>query len=98
MRSPDPKGKNLDVYLMTAILLVIVTLGGAVWLVFKGFDARLDEIALRLTGQTGQIRAELFYLRKEVDQLNHKLDRLAKEGGKPASAPGHAKVKDKGSR
>lgn len=85
MRKPEPQPRNLDVYLLAVILLLMLTFGGGIWLVSKGFDARLDEISVRLTSQTGQIRAELFYLRKELDQISRKLDALA--GAKPG-APG----------
>lgn len=64
------EGRNLDVYLLAVIVLLVATLGGGLWIIGKGIDVRLDELSLRFTSQTGQIRGELFNLRKTVDQLS----------------------------
>ena len=85
----EQKGSSFNVYLYLVIILLVVTLGGGLWLVGKSNDVRLDELTIRLTSQTGQIRSELFGLRKELDSLRKENARLleACTAAQPAPAP-----------
>lgn len=88
--------KNLDIYLMLVMVLIVLSLGGGLWLVGKSIDVRLDEITLRLTSQTGQIRGEIFSMRKEMDAIlrqNRELSELCKARiqPEPPTAPAQPK-------
>ncbi len=74
----EQRGSSFNVYLYLVIILLVVTLGGGLWLVGKSNDVRLDELTIRLTSQTGQIRSELFGLRKELDTLREDNTKLLK--------------------
>ena len=60
---------NLDIYLVAVIMVLVLTIGGAMWIIGKSLDVRLDELSVRVTSQTGQIRSELFEMRKDLEQL-----------------------------
>ena len=87
-----PKRSNMDIYLLAVIFLLVGTLGGGLWLAGRSLDARLDEIAIRMNSQNGQIRSEVFQSRKDLDAIKRRLRKIEKRLDKlqPPPPPKHA--------
>lgn len=85
------KRSNLDIYLLGVIFLLVASLGGGLWIIGRSIDQRLDEIAIRFNSQTGQVRSELFLMRKDMDEVKRRLRSIEKRMDKlqPPPPPKH---------
>ena len=82
---------NMDIYLLGVIFLLVATLGGGLWIIGRGIDVRLDEMAIRMNSQSGQVRSELFQASKDSDEIKRRLRAIEKRLDKlqPPPPPKH---------
>ncbi len=82
---------NLDIYLLGVIFLLVASLGGGLWIIGRGIDQRLDEISIRFNSQIGQVRSEIFLMRKDTDAVKRRLRAIEKRLDKlqPPPPPKH---------
>ena len=85
------KRSNMDIYLLGVIFLLVASLGGGLWIIGRGLDVRLDEMAIRMNSGTGQIRSEVFLVRKDVDEIKRRLRAIERRLDKlqPPPPPKH---------
>jgi len=91
------KRSNMDIYLLGVIFLLVATQGGGLWIIGRGIDVRLDEMAIRMNSQSGQVRAEIFSVRKDVDEIKRRLRAIEKRLDKlqPPPPPKHPGQRNK---
>lgn len=82
----DAKGeKNIDIWLILVIVLMVVSLGGGLWLTGQSVLARVEMASVQTRSQLATLQSETFELRKQVQNLEFQMRRLTE--AKPAPAP-----------
>jgi|SRR4051794_7980217 hypothetical protein len=92
VRSSASRGESasIDIWLVLVIVVLIVSLGGALWLSAKSVMARLDEVHTDLRAQQQVLQGEVFALRKQVQDLEAMARKAAGEARPIAAAPAAA--------
>ncbi|MCA9667137.1 MAG: hypothetical protein KC503_16175 [Myxococcales bacterium] len=71
--------RNIDIWLVMVIILVVSAIGGGLWMASKGIHARLDHLAIRTTSKMTQVRTEMFGLGNQVQSLTMEVRKLRKQ-------------------
>jgi uncharacterized protein HemX len=80
------KSANIDVWLILVIVLLVLSIGGGLWLTGQSVLARLDVLSTQTRSQLGRLESETFEVRKQLQTIEFKLRRLAKgEAGDQAT-------------
>jgi uncharacterized protein HemX len=82
--------KNIDIGLILVIVLMVVSLGGGLWLTGQSILARVEMASVQTRSQLATIHTETFELRKQVQNLEFQLRRLTEAKPAPAPAPAAA--------
>jgi hypothetical protein len=99
----EEKTRNTDIWLILVIILIVLSIGGGLWLTGKSVLARLDALSVATRNQNSVLETELFELRKQVQGAEFILRKMAKKDGidlqpaaRPTAAPkaGDAKAGD----
>ena len=89
------KSANIDIWLILVIVLLVLSIGGGLWLTGQSLLARLDVLSTQTRSQLGRLESETFEIRKQLQTVEFKLRQLAKAeaGGDQAKpAPDEAKT------
>jgi hypothetical protein len=84
-----PETKTMDIWLVFVIVLMVLAIGGGLFMTGKTLGANIDELSIRTTGRLQRLETEVFSLRKQVQDIEFLL-RKALEA-KPAPAAPEAK-------
>jgi uncharacterized protein HemX len=85
---------NIDIWLILVIVLMVVSLGGGLWLTGQSVLARVEMASVQSRSQLATIQTETFELRKQVQNLEFQLRKLTEAKSAPAEpAPGAAPAK-----
>jgi len=83
-----PTERNIDIWLILVIVLMILSLGGGLYLTGQSVLARMDMATLQLRSQLGTLESEIFELRKEVQSIDFAVRKAASAAaGAPAAVP-----------
>ena len=95
MATPD-KPKTMDIWLVFVIVLMVIAIGGGLFITGKTMSANIDELSVRSTARLQRLEIEVFGLRKEVQDIEVMLRKaLAVKPAEPAPAPEPAKAEPK---
>jgi hypothetical protein len=91
MAAPAEKAKTIDIWLVFVIVLIVIAIGGGLYMTGKTLTTNLDELNVRTTSRLQRIEVEVFALRKQVQDVELMLRRAEKERtvkAAPAPKPG----------
>jgi ribosomal protein L12E/L44/L45/RPP1/RPP2 len=63
------KSKNIDIWLVLVIILMVLSIGGGLYITSQMMLSRLDAIDVRMRSQSQRVESEVFSLRKQVQDL-----------------------------
>jgi sensor domain CHASE-containing protein len=63
------KSKNIDIWLVLVIILMVLSIGGGLYITSQMMLSRLDSIDVRMRSQSQRVESEVFSLRKQVQDL-----------------------------
>ena len=86
MATPD-KPKTIDVWLVFVIVLMVIAIGGGLFITGKSMSANIDELSVRSTARLQRIENEVFALRKEVQDVEALVRKMAAAKPEPAPVP-----------
>lgn len=82
MAEEGTKSKNIDIWLVLVIILMVLSIGGGLYITSQMMLSRLDSIDVRMRSQSQRVESEVFSLRKQVQDLELLIKKM-----KPAAAP-----------
>lgn len=68
MTTPE-KTKTIDIWLVFVIVLLVIAIGGGLFMTGKTMSANIDELSIRTTGRLQRLESEVFALRKQVQDI-----------------------------
>ena len=86
MATPD-KPKTIDIWLVFVIVLLVIAIGGGLFMTGKTMGANIDELGMRTTGRMQRLEIEVFALRKNVQDIEALLRKAIAAMPAPAVAP-----------
>ena len=86
MATPE-KPKTIDIWLVFVIVLMVIAIGGGLFITGKSMSAQVDELSVRTTGRLQRIETEVFALRKDVQDVEALVRKLVAAKPEPAPAP-----------
>ena len=86
MATPD-KPKSIDIWLVFVIILMVLAIGGGLFITGKSMSANIDELSVRSTARLQRIENEVFALRKEVQDVKALVRKMVAAKPEPAPAP-----------
>jgi len=85
-KAKEKETRNIDIWLIMVIILLVLSIGGGLYLTGQSVLARLDSIGVQTRSQIGRLEMEVFDLRKQLQTVDLN---LRKALGKPTTpAPG----------
>jgi len=81
----EAKSKNIDVWLVMVIILMVLSIGGGLYITNQMMLSRLDSIDVKMRSQGQRVADELFALRKQIQDVEQ-LIRKGKPTPKAAEA------------
>lgn len=69
MAEEGTKSKNIDIWLVLVIILMVLSIGGGLYITSQMMLSRLDSIDVRMRSQSQRVESEVFSLRKQVQDL-----------------------------
>lgn len=72
------KSGNIDIWLILVIVLMVLSIGGGLWLTGQSVLARLDVLSTQTRSQLGRLETETFEMRKQLQTIEFKLRQMAK--------------------
>jgi flagellar basal body-associated protein FliL len=90
-RDEKKKSANIDIWLILVIVLMVLSIGGGLWLTGQSLLARMDVLSTQTRSQLGRLETETFEVRKQLQTIEFRLRQLgAKEpvaNDQPKAAP-----------
>jgi hypothetical protein len=92
-KETDSPARNIDIWLVLVIILLVLTIGGGLWITGQSVLSRIDSLAIQTRSQISTLEVEVFELRKQVQNLHmalrHRSDALEEPAApeEPAAAP-----------
>jgi hypothetical protein len=83
----QPQARTIDIWLIFVIVVLVLSIGGGLWITGKSIVASLDELSIRTTNRLGRLETELFELRKQGQDIEFAVNRLAKQNQAAARIP-----------
>ena len=88
MAAPAPeKAKTIDIWLVFVIVLMVIAIGGGLYMTGKSVSLNLDELNVRVTSRLQRLESEVFALRKQVLDIEAMLRKAEHERAKEKAAP-----------
>ncbi len=87
MAAKDEKAKTIDIWLVFVIVLMVIAIGGGLYMTGKSVSLNLDELNVRVTGRLQRVETEVFALRKQVQDVEALLRKAEQERAKLAAPP-----------
>lgn len=82
------KTSNIDIWLIMVIVLLVLSIGGGLWLTGQSLLARLDVLSTQTRSQLGRLETETFEMRKQLQTIEFQLRQQARKGPvEPPAAP-----------
>ena len=69
MAEEGKKSKNIDIWLVLVIILMVLSIGGGLYITSQMMLSRLDSIDVKMRSQNQRVESEVFSLRKQVQDL-----------------------------
>jgi peptidoglycan hydrolase CwlO-like protein len=82
--------RNIDVWLIAVIVLLILSIGGGLYVTGQAILSRVEALSVQTRSGMGRLETEVFELRKQVQSMELKVDKLSKKP-QVASPPDKAK-------
>ncbi len=88
MAEEGTKSKNIDIWLVLVIILMVLSIGGGLYITSQMMLSRLDTIDVKTRSQSQRVESEVFALRKQVQDLEQLIRKmkLAPAAAAPAAA------------
>jgi hypothetical protein len=87
MTAPAEKSKTIDIWLVFVIVLMVIAIGGGLYMTGKSLSLNIDELNLRTTSRLQRLETEVFALRKQVQDVDLLLRRAEKERHEAKAPP-----------
>ncbi len=86
MAEEGTKSKNIDIWLVLVIILMVLSIGGGLYITSQMMLSRLDSIDVKTRSQSQRVESEVFALRKQVQDLGQLIKKMkpAAEAAAPA--------------
>lgn len=75
----EKKQKNIDIWLVLVIILMVLSIGGGLWITGQLVLSRLDAMDVVMRGQGQRIETEQFSQRKQIQELEFSLKKVSNE-------------------
>jgi hypothetical protein len=97
MAKADDKKKrgNIDIWLIAVIVLLVLSIGGGLWITGQAILARLDAMSTQTRSQIGRLETEVFQMRKDLQSVEFFVRKLQQEAATPAAAAAKSTAADK---
>lgn len=69
----EKEKRNIDIWLILVIVLMVLAIGGGLWLTGQSVLARLDVISTQTRSQVSRLEMEVFEMRKQLQSIEFKL-------------------------
>lgn len=79
MQDKNESQRNIDIWLVLVIVVIVLSMGGGLWVTGKSLMARLDEMSIRVNGQISTLQTEIFELRKQVQDVDVKIGKVVED-------------------
>lgn len=80
------KAKTIDIWLVFVIVLMVISIGGGLYMTGKSLSLNLDELNVRVTSRLQRLESEIFALRKQVQDVEGMLRKAEQERAKERAA------------
>ena len=79
VKRADEDGRGVDIWLIALIGLLILTIGGGLYVTGQMILSRLDALAVQTRSGVSRLETEVFELRKQLQTREHRVGRGAFE-------------------
>jgi len=80
VKDSDKNPRNIDIWLVLVIVLMVLAIGGGLWVTGQSLLARMDVLSTQTLSHLERVELEVFELRKQLQTVDFKLRAMSKSG------------------